>query len=356
MKIESYAVNASSHREYLRVESATTLLTRKAVTPVAVSAPPQSAEEEPGSNRPVDVSGLIEAAKQQNERFMRKLQSMQRSSAPRMASDPQELKIRLLEEMIYALTGKRFRSKTIDFPQNQQRGINIASFSGNFDTGRQATVETIETQSFFYESESVTYNAQGVINTADGRSINIDLSLSMSRQFVSSSSISVEVQRCDPLVINYGGSAASLTGERFAFDLTCDGEAEMISRLGEGSGFLAWDKNGDGVINDGNELFGPQSGNGFEDLRAHDSDGNGWIDENDDIFSKLLVWSTDKDGNDQLVSLLSLDIGAIYLGDVATEFSLNGDDNENYGVVRSTSFFLKESGGAGTLSHIDMSL
>ncbi len=29
------------------------------------------------------------------------------------------------------------------------------------------------------------------------------------------------------------------------------------------SGFLAFDKNADGMINDGSELFGPESGNGF---------------------------------------------------------------------------------------------
>jgi hypothetical protein len=153
-------------------------------------------------------------------------------------------------------------------------------------------------------------------------------------------------------VINYGGTAASLLGDRFEFDLTMDGTMDSLSVLGEGSGFLAIDWNGDGVINDGSQLFGPQTGCGFSELRKYDQDGNGWIDAADEIFSKLVVWSRDKYGNDTVFTLK--EIGAIFLGDIATEFSFKGDNNETLGIMRSTSFFLKECGGAGTLSHIDM--
>lgn len=75
------------------------------------------------------------------------------------------------------------------------------------------------------------------------------------------------------------------------FDLDCDGKEEEISSLGKGSGFLALDKNGDGIINDGTELFGTKSGDGFADLAEYDEDGNGWIDEDDGIFSQLRIWT-----------------------------------------------------------------
>ncbi|MDL2220840.1 hypothetical protein LJC55_04150, partial [Eubacteriales bacterium OttesenSCG-928-N14] len=142
--------------------------------------------------------------------------------------------------------------------------------------------------------------------------------------------------------------------ETFEFDLDFDGSMDSINFAGQGSGFLALDKNGDGKINDGSELFGPSTGSGFSELRNYDHDANGWIDENDDIFNNLLVWSKDKDGNDQLFKLKDLGIGAIYLGDVDTEFSFKGEGNQTQGVMRSTSFFLKESGGAGTVHHVDL--
>ena len=61
------------------------------------------------------------------------------------------------------------------------------------------------------------------------------------------------------------------------------------------------DRNGDGKINDGSELFGTKSGDGFKDLASYDADGNGWIDENDAIFSQLKIWTKDEDGKDKLI-------------------------------------------------------
>lgn len=65
------------------------------------------------------------------------------------------------------------------------------------------------------------------------------------------------------------------------------GKDEKLSALGKGSGFLAYDINLDGTINDGTELFGTKTGNGFEKLSQFDDDKSGWIDENDEIFQKF---------------------------------------------------------------------
>ncbi|MDR1571751.1 MAG: hypothetical protein LBS32_04420, partial [Clostridiales Family XIII bacterium] len=98
------------------------------------------------------------------------------------------------------------------------------------------------------------------------------------------------------------------------------------------------------------------SGSGFGELGAYDSDRNGWIDENDAVFSKLLVWSKDSDGADLLISLKEADVGAIFLGDIRTEYSLGGYSAASDGKLRSTSVFLRESGGAGTVQHVDLSI
>ena len=123
-----------------------------------------------------------------------------------------------------------------------------------------------------------------------------------------------------------------------------------------GSGFLALDKNGDGKINDGNELFGVKSGDGFADLAEYDSDGNGWIDENDEVFDKLKVWTRTEDGKDELKSLKDSGVGAIFLGAEDTEFTLEGEDGVLDGKVRKTGIFLKEDGSAGTIQHVDLAI
>lgn len=131
----------------------------------------------------------------------------------------------------------------------------------------------------------------------------------------------------DPLVINLHGGAAGLTNSSFSFDLNADGQREDISFVAQGSGFLALDINNDGEINDGSELFGTQGQSGFNHLAEYDADNNQWIDENDEIFSKLKVWSKDAEGNDQLMSLAEAGVGAIYLGSTSSSFDLTDDQN-----------------------------
>lgn len=160
----------------------------------------------------------------------------------------------------------------------------------------------------------------------------------------------------DPLVINFSGSAAQLTGAKFSFDLDADGKAEQVSFVSENSGFLALDRNSDGKVNSGSELFGPATGNGFSELAAYDLDRNGWIDENDAVYQKLGIWTKDADGKDGLSTLLQKNIGALYLGSVATPFDLKNSQNRLDGLVRSSGVYLNENGGAGTMQQIDLAV
>ena len=72
-----------------------------------------------------------------------------------------------------------------------------------------------------------------------------------------------------------------MVNTNFSFDLDSDGVKEDIPMIRPGSGFLALDLNKDGIINNGNELFGPHTGDGFVELSSYDKDTNNWIDEND---------------------------------------------------------------------------
>ena len=283
----------------------------------------------------------------------------------KMPANPFELRS-LLSQMIYEMLTGRYQKQVHKPHQHIEsikngHGFDVSFFFGGaFETEAVQRVQGVafwNVESYQYESEAVSYQASGIVHTADGKTITVDINMSMSREFVSFMGISGNGSRLvDPLVINYGGTAASLTGEKFQFDLTMDGNMDSLSVLNEGSGFLAIDWNGDGIINDGSELFGPTTGCGFSELRKYDTDGNGWIDQNDEIFDKLVVWSRDKDGNDTVYTLKELGIGAIFLGDIPTEFSFKSESNETLGVMRSTSFFLKKCGGAGTLSHVDMAM
>ena len=213
---------------------------------------------------------------------------------------------------------------------------------------------TYRVEQQYAEQESTYFSTNGIVRTADGREINIRVDVGMSRSFQAAFSKEMTVDTCDPLILNFDGNAAELTDQKFYFDLDCDGKKELISGLGSGSGYLALDKNGDGVIGDGRELFGPGSGNGFEELAAYDEDGNGWIDENDAIFNSLKIWCKDENGNDRLYSLAEKGLVAICLQNISTDFSLKNAKNETNGIIRNTGIFLYENGVAGTIQHVDM--
>lgn len=228
------------------------------------------------------------------------------------------------------------------------------------DTLYSVSMNTVNFQLHYSyaESESTSFHTQGTVVTEDGREISFGVDMEMSRAFTEEYDLNYIRQNatfCDPLVINLGGNVAEVSDQKFSFDIDHDGILDTISQLSGKSGYLALDLNEDGVINDGSELFGTSSGNGFKDLAKYDSDGNGWIDENDDIWSKLLIWSKDGNGNDALYHLSEKGVGAISLQNKATDFSLNSRENNGVNArIRSTGIFLYENGQVGTVQHVDL--
>ena len=240
--------------------------------------------------------------------------------------------------------------------QNASQVVNESASTG---TGGTTWIKHVVKSSFVAEVENTAFSTNGVARTADGREISFNVELEMSRSFmaVNESYVqSIEILR-DPLVINLGSEVAGLSDQKFYFDIDADGKMDEISYLEGNSGFLALDKNNDGEINDGSELFGTKSGDGFKDLAMYDEDGNGWIDEADSVFDNLKIWTKNSDGTDSLIAIGKAGVGAIYLGSATTQFSINSlDDNSTNGVIQKTGVFLKENGSVGTIQHIDLAI
>jgi hypothetical protein len=131
-----------------------------------------------------------------------------------------------------------------------------------------------------------------------------------------------------PILIDVDGHGYHLTdlAGGVHFDLDSDGRAEAISWTRDGSNaFLCLDRNKNGVIDNGRELFGnytPLSTggvaqNGYEALSEFDEpdlggNADGWIDANDAIWPFLLLWKDENhDGISQPRELSSLGVAGI---------------------------------------------
>ncbi|WP_148715597.1 VCBS repeat-containing protein [Chitinolyticbacter meiyuanensis] len=264
-------------------------------------------------------------------------------------------RIELLRRLVEAMTGKSVKVADLD---GLLMSASAPSQPGN--SGSEGGL-AVDYRQVLEEFESASFTADGVVKTADGREISFSAELLLQRSYRSETSVSMATgslarPQKDPLVINFDGSAAQLAEQTFAFDLDADGKQDDISLLKSGSGFLALDRNGNDRVDDGRELFGPQSGNGFADLALYDDDSNGWIDEGDAVWGQLKVWLKDDAGNDRLLGLSDLNVGAIYLGHGRADFDLKDSNNRNLGQIRASGVWLSESGSGGTIQHVDLAI
>lgn len=322
-----------------------------------------AAVEEFLKNAQQDVVEISEKAKELYAGQVQANQEVAEKKPMFELSEGDKQKIRLLQILIESLTGKKVKFNVPVADEEQESGSvqmkHPKAFLKNFGNNSAPLLGWgMEYHSYnaHSEQEKTSFTAAGIVKTADGKEISFSAELKMSRQFMSEQRVDIKAGDAlrDPLVINFDGGAAQLTDNKFYFDIDSNGTQEEMSFVKSGSGFLALDLNEDGIVNNGKELFGPDSGNGFADLGKYDSDGNQWIDENDPIYQKLRIWTKDADGKDQLFALGQKGIGAIYLGNVNTEFSIKSSDNQLQGQIRQTGIFLKENGGVGTIQHVDL--
>ena len=214
---------------------------------------------------------------------------------------------------------------------------------------------TVQVSEASYEQEQLAFVANGQVTTADGREIKFDLGFALNYQKLQlSERLTSSAALKDPLVLNLEGLVPGFSSARFEFDLDADGSSESLTQLANNSAFLALDRNGNGQIDDGTELFGARSGNGFAELAELDEDGNGILDEADSGFASLRLYRSDT----ALLTLGDQKIGAIFLNAAATPFMhLGGDQGaqgESPAVLRQTGIYLTEDGKAGTLQQIDL--
>lgn len=154
-------------------------------------------------------------------------------------------------------------------------------------------------------------------------------------------------QGCSPIIVDFAGDGFDLTGfdAPVNFDIDADGHLETTGWTRGGQrmddGFLALDRNDNGEIDDGSELFGdstPMNGarapHGFEALYVLDQGGNanGWIDSGDPVFRNLVLWfDLDHNGESEPRELRPLAaLGVLAIEVEPSELGKAHDEHGNY--------------------------
>jgi hypothetical protein len=160
------------------------------------------------------------------------------------------------------------------------------------------------------------------------------------------------IQQVDPLVFDLDGNGVNLSSVENGvyFDMDADGTRDKTAWVSGGDALLALDRNGNGRIDDGSELFGEQNGarDGFAELARFDQDGSGSIDAQDNIFNSLILLHADGGMSrlrDEGITGIKLDI-AIGLKAPAEQQRLDG------GVIASQSEFTRTDGSRGTVADV----
>ena len=262
----------------------------------------------------------------------------------------------MVDAILAVLSGEKCRCRVDDIAELKQ-GLpaEIESTGGRLRTSEFAWQRTVTEH--IDEHERTAVSADGLVKTADGREIAFNLDLAMCRDFSCTREVkeSGKIVFRDPLVINFDGKAADLTATRFSFDLDADGVAESLPTLARGSGFLVFDVDRDGRIQDGRELLGAtgaHAGDGFADLARHDADHNGWIDEADPAYAALGVWFPDG----KITPLKEAGVGALNLASAWSPFALKDEDNVARGQIWRTGVYLAEDGRVGSLQQVDLAV
>ena len=157
----------------------------------------------------------------------------------------------------------------------------------------------------------------------------------------------IGITQQDPLILDLDGNGIDITSleDGRIFDINGDGTQDRTAWITGNDALLALDRNHDGIINDGTELFGDQNGakDGFAELAKYDGNKDGRIDSNDDVFSSLILLRADG----STTNLADAGISAIDL-----TFITPLDQKLVGGVLAASTGFERNDGSTGTVGEV----
>ena len=165
--------------------------------------------------------------------------------------------------------------------------------------------------------------------------------------------------RRDPLAIDLDGDGIETVGIQAGvlFDFDGDGIKTGTGWLKGDDGWLVLDRNHNGIIDNGSELFGvdtvlangQKATDGFAALRQLDSNNDGVFDARDAMFGEVRVWQdANQDGISQAGELKSLTALGIASIDLNAKTATRNLGNGNVQTLTA------DAAGGGTVANLDL--
>lgn len=150
-----------------------------------------------------------------------------------------------------------------------------------------------------------------------------------------------------PIIIDMNGDGVNTLSKNYgvSFYFDGDGKLENTAWVDKHDALLVIDKNGDGLINNGSELFGENSIkrdgsivlDGFDALSDYENNNDGLINTHDQVWKELKVWQDkNSDGISQNEELSLLNDTGISSIELVTKISDYVDENGNLHKIRSS--------------------
>jgi len=359
MSLTSLSFNQQADYKQNYVHRRQVTLLSKSQKPPALSATAQRAVVQESTlskdNTLIEAADLIKQPNQQHTPE----ESYHRPLPPKVA---------LIKIILEGYLGRRFADLSVDLNlgSNQDLDNNVEtntdeqpskSSSGmpteSFDIDGQifAPEDKVQVERWQIHQQELHFTMQASFEL-EGEQLAVNFAFSLASEQRSYSSLEMSAGALkDPLIVQFGEQGLGHITDNVLFDINQDEHLDNLPIFSGDVGYLVFDKNNNQQADTGNELFGPQTGNGFSELAVLDSDENGFIDANDDEFSQLYVWQPQQGA---LISLQDANIKAINISAIDTPFSFYGDNGEIAAQLRQSSFLISDTGQARGVHQVDV--
>jgi len=243
-----------------------------------------------------------------------------------------------------------------DFAELKQNLFTAATELVNIDGQSFQQGDLLSIEQWTTSKQQLNYQVQGTFNLNEQElSLNYNFALSSESTSYSKTEITAAALK-DPLIVQFGSQGLGAIIGQKDFAINKDDIIDNLPLFSGDVGYLVFDKNNNQQADNGSELFGPKTGQGFAELALLDSNKNGFIDAEDQQFEQLYLWQPSESNTqaEQWLSLKEAKIQAISLSAINTPFDFYDQQGQIQAKLRQSSFAISDEGYGRGVHQVDV--